>query len=589
MELVYIIIGIIVGVIFGILFMKSKSGALSVKYEMLSQELDNSKTENAKLSTKLSSLTEETNTIIKERNNLSFERNTVKNLYEKAIADAERLKIEEENKARERESQARLAFERQIAELKSQHEHSIANLKSEYASQKQEILEQHATAMISLREESAKSIREQKAQYEQAIASLKEEFEKQRNEMKEQHRKALEDKDAACQSAMNAQERRHQEAVQAMQTRFNETMDKVTAQVKNATADMLKERQKEFAEKSNQDLGQIVNPLRETIDKMKKAMDDNTLKQTEMSSEMKVNIAYMMRQSQAAKESADELTRVFKHGSKVQGDWGETVLDELLLAQGLTKGIHYDTQTVIKDASGNTIRSEEGAMMRPDVILHLDQRRELIIDAKVSLTAFMDYVNAENEDERQRFLKAHIASLQKHVDELSKKDYSSYIQVPKVKMDYVIMFVPHTGALWTALNAQPDLWRKAMERNVFIADEQTLFAALRIINLTWTQIVQAQNHERVFELANEMLNRVGQFWSEYEAMGKALRSAQAAFEKGKAKITEGGQSINTTANKLIKLGARQSDRNPLPQLLDIDEIPSLERSSISSKDMADHS
>ena len=306
---------------------------------------------------------------------------------------------------------------------------------------------------------------------------------------------------------------------------------------------------------------------------MKKAMDENTEKQTSMSGEMKANIENMMRQSMAAKESADELTRVFKHGAKVQGDWGETVLDELLQAQGLTNGIHYDTQATIKDATGNTIRSDEGSIMRPDVILHLDQRRELIIDSKVSLTAFLDYANAENEEDRQRYLKAHIESIQKHVKELSAKDYSSYIQPPKVKMDYVIMFVPHTGALWTALNAQPDLWRKAMEKNVFIADEQTLFAASRIINLTWTQIVQAQNHEKVYTLANEMLNRVGQFWKEYEAMGKALSKLNEAYEDGRKKITEGGQSINTTANQLIKLGAKQSDKNPLPQLLDIDDIP----------------
>ena len=384
-----------------------------------------------------------------------------------------------------------------------------------------------------------KRLAEQKAHYEETIANLKENFNAQNAELK---------------------------------ARFNETIEKVTAQVKTATDTMLKERQKEFAENSNQSLGQIVNPLRETIDKMKKAMEENTEKQTSMSGEMRANIEHMMRQSMEAKKSADELTRVFKHGTKVQGDWGETVLDELLQSQGLTKGIHYDTQAVIKDATGKTVRSEEGSIMRPDVILHLDQRRELIIDSKVSLTAFIDYVNADNEDDRQHYLKAHIDSLQKHVKELSAKDYSSYIQAPKVKMDYVIMFVPHTGALWTALNAQPDLWRRAMEKNVFIADEQTLFAALRIINLTWTQIVQAQNHEKVFALANEMLNRVGQFWNEYEAMGKALEKAAKAYEDGKKKITDGGQSINTTANQLIKLGAKQSDRNPIPQLIDIDEI-----------------
>ncbi len=398
-------------------------------------------------------------------------------------------------------------------------------------------------------------------------------------EIKAEARKQLEETKADEQRRMTEAKAEWQKqttyALDAQQARFDETIAKVTAQMKSATDDMLKQRQKEFAESSHTNLGQIVNPLRETIDNMKKAMNESTLKQTSMSSEMKANIENMMRQSEAAKKSADELARVFKHGSKVQGDWGETVLDELLESQGLTKGVHYDIQSVIRDADGYVVKSNEGSIMRPDVILHLDQRREVIIDSKVSLTAFMDYVNAEEEDKRQQYLKAHIDSIQKHVKELSAKDYSSYVQPPKVKMDYVIMFVPHTGALWTALHSQPDLWRKAMEKNVFIADEQTLFAALRIINLTWTQIAQAQNHERVYALANELLDRVGQFMKKYQAIGKALENATKAYEDGEKKLLPGGQSILQTCGKLEKLGAKQSDKNPLPQLTDIDEIPSL--------------
>ena len=388
----------------------------------------------------------------------------------------------------------------------------------------------------------------------------------------------VENEKTHAQAMLAAQEERHKESMAALQARFDEAMNNMKAQVQAATDELLKQRQKEFAEQSNTNLGQIVTPLRETIDRMKKAMEDNTLKQTSMSSEMRTNIEHLMRQSQAAQKSAEELTRVFKHGSKVQGDWGETVLDELLEAQGLTRGIHYDTQAVIRDASGQAIKSEGGSTMRPDIILHLDQRREVIIDSKVSLTAFMDYVNAENEDERQQYLKAHIASLQNHVKELSAKDYSSYIQPPKLKMDYVIMFVPHTGALWTALNAQPDLWRKAMDKNVFIADEQTLFAALRIINLTWTQIAQAQNHEKVYALANEMLDRVGQFMKKYQAIGKALDNATKAYEDGEKKLQPTGQSILQTCAKLKKLGAKTSDRNPLPQLTDVEDTEAPESS-----------
>ena len=429
------------------------------------------------------------------------------------------------------------------------------------------------------RAEAQHALKEAKEEWNGQMSQAKQEAENHTRQALQEKEKAcqaaLEAKETACREALAAQEKRHAEAMAAQQQRFDEVMAKVSAQVKSATDDMLKQRQKEFAETSNTNLGQIVNPLRETIEKMKQAMNENTLKQTSMSTEMRTNIEHMMRQSAAAQRSAEELTRVFKHGTKVQGDWGETVLDELLESQGLTRGIHYDTQAVIRDAGGQVIKTEEGSLMRPDVILHLDQRREVIIDSKVSLTAFIDYVNAETEDARQQYLKAHIDSLQKHVKELSVKDYSSYIQPPKVRMDYVIMFVPHTGALWTALNAQPDLWRRAMDKNVFIADEQTLFAALRIINLTWTQIAQAQNHEKVYALANEMIDRVGQFMKKYQAIGKALDSAAKAYEDGEKKLLPSGQSILQTCNKLVKLGAKQSDKKPLPQLVDVDEVPAL--------------
>ena len=416
------------------------------------------------------------------------------------------------------------------------------------------------------------------AQVSVLASQLKTEEEKAASLIQEKERnfqRTLDEKERSFQNALDEKERVHREALQTQQRQFDETMAKVSAQRKVATDEMLKQRQKEFADASNQNLGQIVNPLRETIDQMKQVMAENTEKQTKMGGEMKANIENMMRQSEAAMKSADELNRTFRLGNRVQGDWGETILDELLESQGLKRGIHYDTQPYIRDAAGNIIHTESGSTMRPDVILHLDQRREVIIDSKVSLTAFMDYANATTEDERKRLLKAHIDSLKSHVRELSTKDYSAYIKPPKARMDYVIMFVPHSAALWTALNAQPDLWRNAMSQNVFIADEQTLFAALRIINLTWTQIAQAQNHEKVYALANEMLERVGQFMKKYDAIGQALKRATQAYEEGGNKLAPSGQSILTTCAKLQKLGAKQSDKNPIPQLTDIDNIPQI--------------
>lgn len=473
MEIAISIAALIVGCIIGWLAQKSRQQALITKNEMLTKQADETKDEAQR---QLAAVKEEA-----ERRLESAKAEAQQNMNN-AKAEAQQQLDIAKREASERLEATKAEAQQQLEATKKEASEQLAKTKAE-AQQQLETLKKEASEQLEATKKEASDL----------LAKTKAEAEAQQQ-------KALAEKDAAWNDIMKGQEQR-----------FNETMARMSEQMKNATADMLKDRQKEFADSSNQQLGQIVNPLRETIDKMKQTMADTTLKQTEMSSVLKDNIERSMQQAMAAKKSAEELANALKHGSKVQGDWGEAVLDELLTSQGLVRGIHYDTQAVIRDAQGNTVHTDDGATLRPDVILHLDQRREVIIDSKVSLTAFLDYANADNEADRQRFLKTHIDSLQKHVKELSTKDYSAYVQPPKVRMDYVIMFVPHTGALWTALNAQPDLWRKAMEQNVFIADEQTLFAALRIISLTWTQIRQAENHEQVYRLANEMLDRVGQF------------------------------------------------------------------------------
>lgn len=537
MEIAISIAALIVGCIIGWLAQKSRQQALITKNEMLTKQADETKDEAQR---QLAAVKEEA-----ERRLESAKAEAQQNMNN-AKAEAQQQLDIAKKEASERLEATKKEAQQQLEATKKEASEQLTRTKAEAQQQLEAVKKEASEQLDATKKEACDLLAKTKA------------------EADAQQQKALAEKDAAWNDIMKGQEQR-----------FNETMARMSEQMKNATADMLKDRQKEFADSSNQQLGQIVNPLRETIDKMKQTMADTTLKQTEMSSVLKDNIERSMQQAMAAKKSAEELANALKHGSKVQGDWGEAVLDELLTSQGLVRGIHYDTQTVIRDAQGNTVHTDDGATLRPDVILHLDQRREVIIDSKVSLTAFLDYANADNEADRQRFLKTHIDSLQKHVKELSTKDYSAYVQPPKVRMDYVIMFVPHTGALWTALNAQPDLWRKAMEQNVFIADEQTLFAALRIISLTWTQIRQAENHEQVYRLANEMLDRVGQFMKKYTAIGKALKTATTAYDDAERKLQPSGQSILQTCAKLQKLGAKQSDKNPLPQLIDIDEVATL--------------
>lgn len=425
------------------------------------------------------------------------------------------------------------------------------------------------------KEEAEKILSRVKAEDAAALVQAKAEAERLLGETKNDASKLLEDTKSDLQKRyeddLSRRDATHKEAMAALQVKFDETIAKVTEQVKMETGEMLKARQKEFSESSNVSIGQLVNPLKENIESLKRVMESGNKEQAERNGEIKERIKNLMEHSDAARKSADELAAALRHGSKIQGDWGETVLEELLSVNGLTKGIHFDTQAVIMGADGKPVKNESGGTLRPDVILHLDERREVIIDSKVSLSSYVDYVNAENEADRQAFLKLHIESIKKHVKELAVKDYSGYVKSPKVSAGYVIMFVPIVGALWLALNSEPDLWRRAAESNVYIADEQSLYGALKIVSLTWTQVAQAQNHEKVYDLANEMIDRVGQFMERYEAMGKALEKAQSEYEGGLRKLSPQGQSIINTSKKLIGLGAKNSDKHPVIALQEVNE------------------
>ena len=402
-------------------------------------------------------------------------------------------------------------------------------------------------------------------------ARLTEEARKLSEDIPVRIEKAVEAANKSKDEVLEAREKAHEESMNTLRENFATALGQLKAQVKEDTDDLLKARQKEFKDASGEAIGTLLTPLKDKLEDLRKEMSANSDVHKASREAMKTEVDNLMKYTGRVSESTDRLAAAFKYGNKLQGTWGETILEELLSSQGLTAGVHFDVQPTITDSAGRTVKNEDGSVMRPDVIIHLDRRREVIIDAKTSLTAYVDYVNAANEEDKARYLKAHLDSLKSHVKELAKKDYSAYIQKPKVSAGYVIMFVPNMGALWAALNAEPDLWRRAAEQNVYIADEQTLYAAIRIVQLTWTQVQQAENHEKVFALADEMVDRVEKFLGSYEAVGKALESAAKAYTEGHRKLEPKGQSILTTARKLTEMGAKKG-KVLEKAMLDIDDI-----------------
>lgn len=435
---------------------------------------------------------------------------------------------------------AKQTLEAQLAAANQSHATETALLNRQLESQQAAA----SQALQAAKEEAAQALEAAKAEADKRLSDYKEEVVKRHNtvvdELKQNH-----------EAFVREQDRRHQASTEALEKRFTDTIKALREQVENTTNTMLKQRQEEFSDASTRNIDSIVKPLKETIDKMKEEMAKNTSAQTTMSAEIKTNMEHMINQSIEAQKSAEELTRAFKHESKTQGDWGEVVLSNLLATQGFTEGKDFEVQAVLRDADGQTIRPEGGDNLRPDVLLHLDESRDVIIDSKVSMTAYINYANAEDELLRRQYLREHIASLKKHVDELSAKNYPQYQVNPH--LDFVIMFVPHVPALRDVLQEEPTLWQDAMQKKVFIADEQTLYAALRIIRITWTHIDQERNHQRLYELAQEMIERTGNFLHEYDAVGKNIQDALAAFEGSRKKLLPSGRSITTTANQILAL------------------------------------
>lgn len=407
------------------------------------------------------------------------------------------------------------------------------------------------------------------------IGMLKSFFETSRQELLDNKNQLLEAKENEYKHALAAQEKRHNEAIESMKAAFNQTVEHLKANMKAATEDMLKNRQQEFTDLSQKNIKGIVDPLNETIGKMRQAMEGYSKEQSAFSGTMKANIETIIQQTETARQSAVELTTALKHDTKVQGDYGEAILDEILSKQGFTEGIHYELQYVMKDENGKALKDEEGVGLRPDVLFHIDTVRDVIIDSKMNLTEFIAFANAQTPEERKEHLEKHVKAIETQVKLLSRKDYFKHHNKTSSRIDYVIMFVPISAAWWEALRYKPSLWREAMESNVYIADEQTLFAALRIIKLTWTQIAQVNSQKEIFELVNEMIDRVGQFMKYYKNIGEALDKAQSAFADGEKKLAPKGQSILTTTKKLLQKGGQDSKTNPVGKFLDIDDVKQL--------------
>ena len=358
--------------------------------------------------------------------------------------------------------------------------------------------------------------------------------------LQEVHQKRLEDMEKLSKQA--------QENYDKALSQMRET---VVASMTAETEKLLRKREKELADENQTSMDGILKPLKESISAMEKAMKENASSHlettTKLSEQLKNAVKEMQEKTSDVGRKADTLSEALTGKPKVQGCFGENFLEAILAGEGLEEGKHYSREAANEDQS------------RPDFVFHFKEgleQKDLIVDSKVSLTAFVDYMNGETDEEKVAALDRHIRSVRKHIDELARKEYAK--KNSRSFADYVLMFMPRDMAFRVALEADPMLWQEAYKKGVLIATEQTIMPFLKIMQLTWNKFQHDTNTQRITQAAQNMIDRVGSFYDSYAELGRKLKAVFGEYNKGVAKLQDNGQSITTSARQVISLGVRRS-------------------------------
>lgn len=346
-------------------------------------------------------------------------------------------------------------------------------------------------------------------------------------------------------------------------------LEAVKAQITAESEKVLKERQEEFSKNAEKSFSTIAGDFNKNLKDMKDAFEAHKKNQTETSTELRTQIGEAVKslkeQTSDVGAKADHLASALRGQNKMQGCWGETQLHNILLAEGLAEGRDFDREETLRDECGIVIHNEEtGKRMRPDFILHYPDNTDVVIDCKVSLKALSDYFNSETDSEREDAEQRNLKAIKEQVDNLSKKDYTSYIKNGRRCLDYTVMYVPNVNALILARQKDPHIMADAFRKNVLITTEETLMPFLRLVRSAWVNYEQALNQERIMEEAQKMVDRVAQFCESYAKIGQKLEDVRKVWGEGELKLREGGQSIIHAANEVKRLGIK-SKKN-LPQI-----------------------
>lgn len=334
-----------------------------------------------------------------------------------------------------------------------------------------------------------------------------------------------------------------------------EASEKLSAQLKLEFAEIahkvMQSNSEQMRAKNEEKIGELLKPLKTELGEFKKKVDDVYVAEAKDRHVLKAEIERLITMSQQVSQEANNLTTALKGNNKTQGNWGEMLLESILEHSGLEKGREFVTQEFIKDAGGNIIKDAEGRGLQPDVMVYYPDQRTIIIDSKVSLVHWEQYVNSEEEADRKRGLELHLASLKSHIDGLSKKNYPKYAKA----LDYVLLFVPIEPAFLEAVKKDTQLWKYAYDKKIMLVSPTNLLAVLKIIADLWKVEQQNQNAIEIAEKAGAMYDKFVGFLVNLEDVGKKLGAAQESYDQAFSQLSTGRGNIVNRMEELKKMGA----------------------------------
>ncbi len=366
-------------------------------------------------------------------------------------------------------------------------------------------------------------------------------------------------------SELESQKIFHSKESEMRREQFEQQLKTVQAQFSNLATQILEQTSERLKLTNSESLEHITKPLKVNLEQLQQAIQQTNHESIKNTASLTQQLKEMSLQTEKIENSAHQLTNVIRGGNQVQGSWGERILTDILETQGYIEGVDYDIQYTLTNEKGDAVRNDDtGKRMRPDVILHYPNNEDVIIDAKMSIDAYYKYVQTTEEGLKRKYATDLVNSIRTQAKNLSKKDYSSYVQAPRKAIDFVIMFVPNEGALQLALATEPRLWGEAFEKQVFITSQQNLMAILKMIQIAWRQYTQTENQKRVFSLAEELLKRVGEFIKRFDKIDADINNLRRHYDEAYNKAYTGRQSIVQKANELKELGVKESANQAIP-------------------------